>query len=873
MTGRTISHFEVLEKLGEGGMGVVYKARDVNLGRLVALKVLPPDRVSDTSRRKRFIQEAKAASALNHPNIITVHEVFEFEGGDCICMELVDGKTLDQLIPRSGMRLSEALRVAVQICDALAKAHSAGIIHRDLKPANVMVSAEGRVKVLDFGLAKLTEQFASGVDGETATIGADASSMTKEGAIVGTVAYMSPEQAEGKSVDSRSDIFSFGSLLYEMVSGQRAFLGGSSMKTLAAVIEQEPRPILEVVPTLPIEIGRVISRCLRKDLSRRTQHMDDLKLALEDCKEESDSGVVASGARGPGKSLWPLLVAGILIALAAGAVWMIYRPAESSVSKIVAVTNFAGNERQPALSPDGKQVAFMWGGEDGANLDIYVKLVDAGAPVRLTTNPAADVQPSWSPDGRYIAFARMGEEGGYYIVPSLGGGERRLSGNAYDSTDRFQPAASVAWTSDGKFLIVPDYRKDPVCLSLVPAGGGEPKCLTAPLKPSFGDFLPSVSPDGKLIAFVRSTSSAVGEYFVASLSGQSVGNIRPIRKAEGILLSPAAWTSGSDELVISTNLGGQDTLIRQSIATGSEAHLIPGIGDGAFGASIARSGGRLAFSQGRETSNLWRMSLQANSGIAPQRLMATSRSDQQAELSPDGAKIVFASNRSGEYEIWVANADGSNPLQITFDLVRALRPRWSPDGRRIAFAARPGGNVDIYSVDASGGPARRLTTHVAEDASAQWSLDGRWIYFTSNRSGRREIWKMRSDGSEAEFQVTKDGGTICIEHQNGSSLVFSKQGVAGIFRMPVAGGTEEKISDASITAIAIVGDNLYFHPDRGKNIQRMDLVTKRVQDIVPADKSDLGGVFGFFVSRDGEWMVYARVEQSGSDIMLVDHFR
>jgi len=276
-------------------MGVVYKARDTRLGRFVAIKLLSPEKVTDAERKQRFVQEAKAASSLNHPNIITIYGIDQNAGVDFISMEYVSGKTLDQLIPRHGMRLNDALKYAVQIADALARAHSAGIVHRDLKPRNVMVDEHGLVKVLDFGLAKLTESTPIGQDDSTRTI----RPTTEEGQIVGTIVYMSPEQAEGKKVDARSDVFSFGSLLYEMITGEHAFRGDTKGSTLAAILKDNPRPISQSVARIPREVDRLISRCLQKDVNRRWQHMDDVKIALQELQENSDSGVlevaVASG--------------------------------------------------------------------------------------------------------------------------------------------------------------------------------------------------------------------------------------------------------------------------------------------------------------------------------------------------------------------------------------------------------------------------------------------------------------------------------------------------------------------------------------------------------------------------------------------------
>src|SRR5512137_89544 len=308
MIGKTLGHYQITGKLGEGGMGVVYKARDTHLDRFAALKVLPPEKVSDPDRKRRFIQEAKAASALNHPSIITIYDIDQAAGIDFIAMEYVAGKTLDDLIPRKGIRLPLALKYAVQIADALARAHGAGIIHRDLKPSNVMVDEHGLVKVMDFGLAKLTE--VSGPEAETAA------TRTGEGTVLGTAAYMSPEQAEGKQIDTRSDIFSFGSMLYEMLTGQRAFPGDTRASTIASILREEPKAISQVAEGLPREVERIVKRCLRKDPVERFQHMDDLKVALEELKEESDSqGLVIGVAPAQARRRW-LLAAVIALPIA-----------------------------------------------------------------------------------------------------------------------------------------------------------------------------------------------------------------------------------------------------------------------------------------------------------------------------------------------------------------------------------------------------------------------------------------------------------------------------------------------------------------------------------------------------------------------------
>ena len=305
MVGQVLGHFRIEAKLGEGGMGVVYRAFDTHLDRPVAIKVLRADATASPERRRRFQQEAKAASALNHPNIVHIYDISSAGGTDYIAMEFVDGKTLDQLIGRSGLVLRDTLRYAIQVADGLARAHAAGIVHRDLKPANIIIAADGGVKLLDFGLAKLIETpVVADVDSEagTATMADREHVQTQEGTIVGTVAYMSPEQAEGKKVDARSDIFSFGSVLYEMATGRRPFEGANKISTLSAILYKEPPPLAEVAPDLPPELDKIISRCLRKDPDRRAQHAGDIKLALEELREDCASGKLSRASQAGGQA-------------------------------------------------------------------------------------------------------------------------------------------------------------------------------------------------------------------------------------------------------------------------------------------------------------------------------------------------------------------------------------------------------------------------------------------------------------------------------------------------------------------------------------------------------------------------------------------
>ena len=371
--GYKLGPYAILAPIGAGGMGEVWKARDTRLDRIVAIKI------SKEKFTERFEREARSIAALNHPHICTLYDV----GPDYLVMEYIEGKPLKGPVPAG-----EAIRAGIQIAEALEHAHAHGVVHRDLKPGNVIVNESGLVKVVDFGLAKLTEQGASDEFARTETI-ADVP-QTDEGTIVGTISYMSPEQAEGRKVDARSDIFSFGAVLYEMATGQRAFTGSSKISTLAAILHSEPKPPAEIHPGLLPELLKIIQRCLRKDPAWRYHSAADVKIALHDVQHELESGIQEPAPRPASRrrALWPAVaVVAVLIAAALG--WWFGSGTERPIpGPIKPLTTYRGYEAQPALSPDGNQVAFSWDGERGDNTDIYVRLVDGGAALRLTTDPA-----------------------------------------------------------------------------------------------------------------------------------------------------------------------------------------------------------------------------------------------------------------------------------------------------------------------------------------------------------------------------------------------------------------------------------------------------------------------------------------------------
>jgi len=895
MIGQTISHYEVQEKLGEGGMGVVYKAFDSHLGRLVAVKVLPRDKVADVERKRRFIQEAKAASALNHPNIVTIYDIDSALGIDFIAMELVSGKTLDRLIPRHGLRLNEALNYSVQIASALASAHKAGIVHRDLKPGNVMVNEQGLVKVLDFGLAKLTEPTATSEDEKTRSL----KPTTEEGTIVGTTSYMSPEQAEGKKVDARSDIFSFGALLYEMVTGRRAFQGDSKLSTLTAILREEPAPAGQIVQGLPRELERVIARCLRKSPERRFQAMPDLKVALEELKEESDSGTlgtVPSPTR-PHRALLIWVIALVFFGIV-GALWFsrsAHKAPESTLTAVPFVT-YPGFQGIPTFSPDGNQVAFSWDGEKRDNFDIYVKLIGTGGPpLRLTSNPAGDYSPSWSPDARFIAFVRdlSREKAAVLVIPALGGPERKIA-EIFSPSATELPSPNLAWSPDGKWLAVSDRASptDPSALCLLSVETGEKRKLTSPSAQVFGDGAPAFSPDGRALVFSRWNDFSIGDLYLLNLGSpddpKPTGEARRVTFENRGAFSPA-WTADGREIVFTDGEGiwradtgskGPDTKARQ----------ITSLGGNVWGLAVSTHGQRLAYVHRIFQSNIGRANVPGLDGgpssgngrspktLGPTSFISSTRSDSAPQYSRDGKRIAFMSNRSGFPEIWSCDSDGSNPQQLTsFGGPDVTTPRWSPDGSRIAFDSNEGGQYDIWVVDSNGGKPRRITNHPANDGNPSWSRDGRWIYFDSARTGQAQVWKIPANGGEP-VKVTFDGGYAPVESPDGRFIYYLKSlSDTDVWRISIDGGQSTRVLEGltEYRNLAVLESGLVFVPSRNaSSLQLLSFASGKISPLANFDRPiSFGALGGLAVSPDRPWILYTQFQQAGTELMLVDGFR
>ena len=882
MIGRTLDHYELLDTLGQGGMGVVYKARDTQLDRLVAIKVLTPDRVANSERKLRFIQEAKAASALNNPHIVTIHHIGSKDGLDFIVMEYISGRTLEELIPREGLQPPEVVKFGIQIADGLSRAHSAGIIHRDLKPGNIMISDDGQVKLLDFGLAKLSDLH----DAPDAELTRTAAPETEEGSILGTVCYMSPEQAEARKTDARSDIFSAGAVLYEMATGQRAFLGRSKISTLAAILQSEPKPAEQLHASLPRDLARIIERCLRKDPAWRYQSAGDLKIDLCELQRETDAGTgepakAAPSAAPPRGIGWVAALAAGLVLGAAGTWWIgVRRAAPVNPGPVRPLTTYPGNESEPALSPDGKQIAFAWDGPSRDNYDIYVRLVDGGSPLRLTTAAAPDRAPAWSPDGQRIAFIR---ENSIYLIPALGGVERRLlhfgQGSLFPNT---AAPAALSWSADGRFLAFNGSEGDePASVWMVSTESGEHHRASNLPKSYLAEFSPAFSPDGSTLAYIRARDTYSRAVVLQDVNrdGTTSGREREItsyeRRIEGL-----AWQPDSRGLILAARQMGERTRLFRLRLAGAQEPL--GMDTGiVMWPSLSRFGNRLAYQKRLVDTNIYRMEGPGpNGGPRPYEqchvavVVESTAHDREPMLSPDGRRIAFNSDRLGFYEIHIAGADGSAQVALTNMGPTAMgSPRWSPDSQTIVFDRYENGHSMIYSVSAEGGKPRRLTDDRYRDTRPSISRDGKWVYFNSNRGGGTDIWRVPTGGGTAE-QITHNSGNEPFESSDGTLLYYTNN--QGLWSQPLAGGDPKLVLNENVMMLyAVAGRSIYYgvRNPPALRVLRTDTGRKFEYTRFPKPTIGLDGGTVFSVSADERTIFFSQTDRLESDLMLVENFR
>ena len=784
--GQQIGTYLITSFIGRGGMGQVYLATDTRLNRKVALKLLPSAVTKDVERIRRFEQEARAASALNHPNIITIYEICEVDSTLMIATEFVEGETLRRRLNHTQLSLSEILHIAIHITDALSTAHTAGIIHRDIKPDNIMIRPDGYVKVLDFGLAKLSEQKSVASFTEAPT-----QMKTGTGVVIGTVGYMSPEQARGQTVDARSDIFNVGTVIYEMVARQGPFAGETPSDVFAAILKSEPVSLSTVVPETPPELVRIVHKALRKDRDRRYQSVNDLLLDLKSLKEDLDfqekldrstapRDSVQSSIRtasfpaahptapqtGPGDwirrnklaSLFGLLIlASALVGIYFYATRDRTPPASpgttasdnTTLLRPTQITTWAGLDCYPSLSPDGNSVAYS--SDRSGHFEIYVKqLTPGGREVQLTSDGSQNFEPNWSPDGKLIAYTSK-TRGGIWVVPSLGGTARQLT----------ETGSYPSWSPDGSQIAfqssalgddlgsLASGALSPSTIRVIPSNGGEVKQITQVGNPAGGHGAPSWSPDGKRIVF-GSYDPERTDVWMVQIGDQPkkiVAGYDPIFSRDGKYIYFASFGQnlnyGISKIAISETGDPVDKPVELiNSATGRFKHL-----------TISADGKKISYGSVAINSNIWTVPLTPKTGEpagAPVALTRdTSFRNSSPVISPDGTRIAYHAIRVGtQPDVYVMNVDGGNPIQVTSSTDRDERPTWFPDSDQLAFLSRREGRTGMWAVSLKNGRERKLFDVGQDITFPRLSPDGTQIVFNSKKSGTTNLWIVPVEGGE-----------------------------------------------------------------------------------------------------------------------------
>ena len=862
-------------------MGEVLLATDTRLNRKVAIKVLPPEFAAERQRLSRFEQEAKTLAALDHPNILSIFDTGVHEGTPYLVSQYLEGTTLREHLRDGALPERKAIGIALQIANGLAAAHAKGVIHRDLKPENIFITKDGRVKILDFGLAKLKDPNSNATPiAETSTDSATIVQATQPGVVLGTVGYMSPEQVRGEETDHRSDIFAFGCILYELLSGQRAFNKDTSAETMAAILKEEPLELAAANPNISPGIETLLQRCLAKDPENRFQSSRDLSFALEMFLGGTQVRRALAASRSVSRAV-PVVI-GVLILgalLGMGFMRILFPSRQVSIPSIRYLT-YSGADYSPAVSADGKRVCFS-SDRDGTSR-IWVKELSSGHETPITSGP--DHSPRFSPDGSLILFTRaFGEKRSLYRMPSIGG----------EPSTIVEDGDEGAWSPDGRqvaFIRRPESRGSDLYVAGLD-GSGETLLYRSTNLPC---ATPRWSPDGSSIVVVVNISGSPQAITLIDVRTKRERNLKLPDSYHH--LSSAAFDSSGEHVFymqaesVMANSGGSTALLfRHSIRSGKTEKLLWSPVHGRV-VDLLPSG-NLLFDSRSSRENLKELPLGTNA--APPRMLTLGGStDRQPVYSPDGQQIVFSSNRSGNVELWSFSKTTGQVRRLTDHPGSDWDPCLSPDGKWLVWSSSRSGNLEIWRANADGSAPRQISHDGVNAENPTVSPDGRWVVYASSNPAKPGLWKVGLDGTGGIQlvagprlglpEISPNGKFLAYLEDNGGYLAFVR-----VLEFDSGRRLPFQIRVQASKHSAVVLGRVRWMPD-GKSLAFLGQDERGVhgvfvQDFVPgadtsASRRQLGGfdpqnsAESFGISPDGQFITIAAWEQFFS-IMVTEDLR